>query len=110
MKKFKVVWAAGARADFELLIQYLIDRESADAEKIFEALLAQADSLETAPERGRKVPELLSLGVVDVREIFDKPWRIIYRIRDNEVRILMVFDGRRSLEGELLRNLTGTPL
>lgn len=110
MRKFKVVWAAGARADFELLIQYLIDRESAVAEKIFEALLAQADSLETAPERGRKVPELLSLGVVDVREIFDKPWRIIYRVRDNEVRILMVIDGRRSLEGELLRNLTGRPL
>ncbi|AFM11824.1 type II toxin-antitoxin system RelE/ParE family toxin [Turneriella parva] len=108
MKKFKVVWAAGARADFELLIQHLIDRESAVSEKIFEALLAQADSLETAPERGRKVPELLSLGVVDVREIFYKPWRIIYRISENEVRILMVIDGRRNLADELLRSLTTT--
>ena len=108
MKRFKVVWAAGARADFDLLIQHLIDTESAVAEKIFENLLAQADSLAFAPERGRKVPELLSLGVGNVREIFYKPWRMIYRIRDNEVRILMVIDGRRSLEGELLRNLTGT--
>ena len=108
MKRFKVVWTAGARADFDILIQHLIDTESAVAEKTFENLLAQADSLVFAPERGRKVPELLSLGVGNVREIFYKPWRIIYRISENEVRILMVMDGRRNLADELLRSLTTT--
>jgi toxin ParE1/3/4 len=105
MKSFKVVWAEEAQADFENLIQYLLARESAAAEKIFRDVLAQADSLSVAPERGRKVPELRTVGPANVREIFYKPWRLIYRIKDYEVRLLMIVDGRRNLDDVLVQNL-----
>lgn len=105
MKKYSVVWAREAVDDVKNLIDYLTKHNSNSAEKIFEAIVAKTDSLASQPERGRKVPELAGLTELKIREIFYKPWRLIYRVSENEVRVLMLVDGRRSLEDELLRTL-----
>jgi len=105
MKKYTVVWAREAVDDVKNLIDYLTKHDSSSAEKIFEIIIAKADSLQSHPERGRKVPELSGLTELNIREIFYKPWRLIYRVSENEVRVLMLVDGRRSLEDELLRAL-----
>jgi plasmid stabilization system protein ParE len=68
-------------------------------------LQERADSLTTAAERGRLVPELRSIGVHQYRELVERPWRIVYRIEPDTVIVLAVLDGRRDLESLLLDRL-----
>lgn len=105
MKRYAVIWAIEAENDFHNLIEYLIINHSTATEKIFQEILEKTDSLATFPERGRLVPEISDAIASNIREIFFKPWRIIYHILDDQVKILMLIDGRKPLEDELLRLL-----
>ena len=59
------------------------------------------------PQRGAYPPELLEVGIKEYREVFFKPYRIIYRIQDDKVYVMMIADGRRDLQTLLLRRLLG---
>lgn len=53
------------------------------------------------PRRGRIVPEL---GRPEVREIFQRAYRIVYRVSKGEVYILTVRHGKRILDaGEIAK-------
>ncbi len=67
-------------------------------EKIF-------STLSEFPERGVYPKELLKLGIREYREIFFKPYRIIYRIMDKDVYVLLIVDGRRDMQSLLQRRL-----
>lgn len=56
------------------------------------------NSLSEFPVRGAYPKELLSLGIREYREIFFKPYRIIYRILDDAVYVLLITDGRRDMQ------------
>ena len=60
-------------------------------------------SLTELPERGVYPRELISLGIRDYREIFFKPYRIIYRILNKTVYAYLIVDGRRDMQ-TLLQN------
>ncbi len=62
-------------------------------------------SLETMTARGNHPPEMQRWGIFDFREIFFKPYRIIYEIRDKAVFIHAVLDGRRNCEDLLQQRL-----
>jgi toxin ParE1/3/4 len=74
-------------------------------------LSGRALSLERFPARGRVVPELQRLGIQFLRELIFSPYRLLYRIERQTVHVLVVFDGRRSLDDLLLdralRDLSG---
>jgi toxin ParE1/3/4 len=57
------------------------------------------------PERGAHPKELLALGILEYREIFFKPYRIIYRVVDKNVYVLLIADGRRDMQTLLQRRL-----
>ncbi len=57
------------------------------------------------PERGNYLMELLDIGIREYREIFSKPYRIIYRIIKNNVYVLLIADGRRDMQTLLQRRL-----
>jgi hypothetical protein len=57
------------------------------------------------PERYRIVPELEKYGYLVYREIIVEYWRIIYKIENNYVYIMLVIDGRRNLEDLLLKKI-----
>ena len=63
--------------------------------------------LSDSPERGAYPKELLALGIREYREIFFKPYRIIYRIVEKNVYILLIVDGRRDMQALLQRRLLG---
>jgi toxin ParE1/3/4 len=69
-------------------------------EKIF-------SSLSESPERGAYPKELLLVGIREYREIFFKPYRIIYRIIDRNIYVLLIADGRRDMQNLLQRRLLG---
>ena len=63
--------------------------------------------LSDSPERGAYPKELLALGIREYREIFFKPYCIIYRIVEKNVYILLIVDGRRDMQALLQRRLLG---
>ena len=62
-------------------------------------------SLSEFPERGVYPKELLELGIRDYREIFFKPYRVIYRVTDDVVHVLLIAEGRRDMQTLLQRRL-----
>lgn len=54
-------------------------------------------SLSESPERGVYPKELLAVGIREYREIFFKPYRIIYRIIERNIYVLLIADGRRDM-------------
>jgi len=55
--------------------------------------------------RGRIVPELLKEGIAIYRELIAQPWRIIYKIENDTVYIMAIFDSRQSVEELLLQKI-----
>jgi toxin ParE1/3/4 len=43
----------------------------------------------------------------EFRQVFFKPYRVIYEVRRNEVVIHLIADSRRNLQALLLRRLVG---
>lgn len=103
---FRVFLTDDAARDLEDLYDYL---ESHDAPAKADHVLAQIEkrftSLSENPLRGTYPQELLALGLREYREIFFKPYRIIYRITAENVYVLLIADGRRDMQALLQRRL-----
>jgi toxin ParE1/3/4 len=63
------------------------------------------NSLSESQERGAYPKELLALGIRDYREIFFKPYRVIYRVMGDIVYVFLIVDGRRDMQALLQRRL-----
>jgi len=103
---YSVVLTKSAARDIEELDTYITKNDSAEnAEYLLGKIEDIILSLTKQPERGVYPKELSSLGIRDYREIFFKPYRIIYRIIDNTVFIYFIVDGRRDMQTLLNRRL-----
>ena len=107
MKQFKVIWTKNAQFDLESIIEY-IKIDSLDiAKKIFFEIKKECDDLHYFPQRKRIVPELQQIGILKYREIIYEKWRIIFKIDNTKVYVLLVLDSRRNLEDILFQRLIG---
>jgi len=104
-KTYKINWANVAENDLIEIIEYISIDSPPNALKILQQINKMVSSLYSLPERGRVVPELQDQGILTYREIVIPPWRIIYRISDNDVYVLTVLDARRNVEDILLKRL-----
>lgn len=105
MKNFEVIWTNSAKFDLESIIEY-IKIDSVDiAKKVFFAIKKECENLYFYPERKRVVPELQQIGILKYREIIYKRWRIIFKIDNSKVYILLVVDSSRNLEDILFQRL-----
>ncbi|MBA3013461.1 MAG: type II toxin-antitoxin system RelE/ParE family toxin [Proteobacteria bacterium] len=102
---FKVHWASIAEDDFKNIILYIEEDSPSNARNIFEKIKETALILTHFPESGRIVPELQDQGIFLYRELILAPWRIVYRISDNKVYVLLVIDSRQNVEDILLKRL-----
>jgi plasmid stabilization system protein ParE len=107
--RFRVVWSGAAAHDLLRLASWVAAESPADAVALLGRLRRRASTLATAPARGRVVPELAFFGIVGLREVVLRPYRIVYRIAGRTILVLGVFDGRRELEDVLLERLTAPP-
>jgi toxin ParE1/3/4 len=105
---FQVVLTEDAERDLEDLITYFAEHDSpASAEQVLSRIVAIADSLAAAPTRGSQPKELRSLGDQEYRQVFFKPYRLIYRVAGQQVAIYLIADGRRDMQSLLARRLLG---
>ena len=103
---FSVLLTDDAAHDLEDLCDYIdLHDVSGKADYVLEQLEKAFNSLSEKPHRGAYPKELLSIGVREYREIFFKPYRIIYRVTDNSVHVLLIAGGRRDMHTLLQRRL-----
>lgn len=103
---YQVLLTDDAAYDLEALYDYIEIhdvQEKADyvLDKVEEIFLSLADN----PERGTYPNELLAVGLREYREIYFKPYRIIYRISSQSVYVMVIADGRRDMQSLLERRL-----
>jgi len=104
--KHRVLLTAGAERDLEEIYDHIAANDSnAAADHVLGRLLAVADDLALLPERGTIPKELRALGIREFRQLFFKPYRVIYRIVGRDVFIVLVADGRREMQSLLERRL-----
>ncbi len=102
----RVLLTAGAVRDLEELYDYIALHDlPSKAERTLEKIEKTFANLSDSPERGAYPKELLALGIREYREIFFKPYRIIYRVQKNRVYVLLIVDGRRDMQALLQSRL-----
>ena len=103
---FTVLWLASAERDLEDIADYIAQHDSpAGATHVVESILDAAKSLTQFPESGTYPDELAGLGNHEYRQVFFKPYRLIYRIEKKTVYVHLVADGRRDMHTLLARRL-----
>lgn len=103
---FAVLLTNDAARDLDELYDYIALYDAPEkAEHVLGQIEKAFASLSKSPERGSYPKELLALGIREYREIFFKPYRIIYRVMDKNVYILLIVDGRRDMQMLLQRRL-----
>jgi toxin ParE1/3/4 len=103
---FAVLLTNDAARDLEDLYDYIAVHDAPrKADDVLEQIEKAFSKLSEFPERGTYPKELLALGIREYREIFFKPYRIIYRVMDKNVYVLLIVDGRRDKQSLLQRRL-----
>jgi len=105
MKKYKVLWSKNAIYDLEDIIKYLKIDSIKITKDIFYEIKDECQKLYFSPERKRIVPELQQLGITKYRELIYKRYRIIFKIQEDKVFVLLVVDSSRNLEDILYQRL-----
>ena len=103
---FEVELTAAAARDLEEIYDYICRHDSpANAEYVLDRIESVFQSLSEHPQRGSYPGELLDIGVREYREVFFKPYRIIYQVAGDTVYVLVIADGRRDMQTLLQRRL-----
>ena len=103
---FTVQLTDDAARDLEELCDYVERHDAPDrAEYVLERIEKVFDSLSAHPHRGNYPKELLEVGIREYREVFFKPYRVIYRVMESDVYVLLIADGRRDMQTLLQRRL-----
>ena len=103
---FAVLLTKDAARDLNELFDYIAAQDSPrKADHVLEQIEKTFSTLSEFPERGAYPKELLTPGIREYREIFFKPYRIIYRVMDNIAYVLLIVDGRRDMQSLLQRRL-----
>ncbi len=103
---FAVFLTEGAEGDLTEIFDYIARHDApGKAELVLDQIGGGFISLGEQPERGTFPRELLALGIREFREVFFKPYRILYRLTGKNVFVMMIADGRRDMQTLLQRRL-----
>lgn len=101
MRERNIEWTDFAQDDLRAIVFHIALDSIENAMTMMERLERRGSTLRAPSTRGRIVPELRQLGENSYRELIETPWRLIYDVEAQRVRIIAVVDGRRDL-GEWL--------
>ena len=105
---YEVYLTSDALRDLEEIDDYIAAADSPQrAEYVLGKIEETSLSLSNMPERGSYPRELLKLGIKEYREVFFKPYRIVYRVQAERVYVYLIADGRRDMQTLLSRRLLG---
>ncbi len=105
MKNYQVIWTKSAEFDLEDIIEYMKIDSINIAKNIFFEIKEECQKLYYFPERKRVVPELQQIGILKYRELIYKRWRIVFKIQETNVYVLLVADSSRNMQDLLFQRL-----
>ena len=88
----RVVWTETAVKHLSAIYEYIAQSSPLYAEIMVRRLSDRAGQLRAFPQSGRAVPET---NHPDVRELLERPYRIIYHASPDVVEVLAVVHARR---------------
>jgi len=104
-KIYKVRWTSNAKEDLLNIVAYIKEDSPTIAKDVYQKIRSKANSSNFSPLRGRVVPELQKEGITMYRELISSPWRIMYKVDNDTVYIMAIFDSRQNVEDLLLQKL-----
>ena len=93
-----VVWTDSAKRRLRLIHEYIAQHAPAAADNVVRQILRRSRQIAEFPHSGRQVPEL---DHPNIREVLERPYRIIYLVRSDQIDVLTVMHARQLLPGDL---------
>ena len=101
----EIEWTSDGAGSLNEILEYYNDRVGENvASNIYKKILKEIELLKIEEIRTKQTPELKDIGIHDVYELSINPWKVYYKLSDDnkKVFILFVLDGRRNLEEILI--------
>lgn len=103
---YEVLLTDDAETDLQELYEYITRSDSIQAANhVLDRLEEVAGTLAADPLRGSAPKELRAVGPGEYRQVFFKPYRVVYRVLDERVMIYLIVDGRQNMQSLLSRRL-----
>lgn len=83
----KVYWTLNAIKHLTNIYEYIALNSPTYARRMVDRITQRSEQISTQPFSGRKVPEY---ETEDIRELIEKPYRIIYRLKQDQIDVLAV--------------------
>ena len=87
-------WSEHAVAQLAAVAEYVSLSSPVYAEHLVDRIANRLDQAREFPESGRVVPEFAR---VEIRELIESPYRLVYRVRPDAIEVLSVLHGRQQL-------------
>ncbi len=89
-----VHWTEAALSDLRAVEAYIARHSPQYAQSLIERIFARSAELANFPQLGPMVPEY---DEVTLRELFEDPYRIVYRVLETQVDIVAIVHASRRL-------------
>lgn len=90
----KVVWTDTAKRNLRTIHDFIAQNSPAYAKRMVDRLTSRSKQIGAFPLSGRIVPEF---DVGQIREVLERPYRIIYHIRPDHVDVIAVLHMSRRI-------------
>lgn len=97
----KVLWTHTAIGHLTSIYEYIRQDSPRYATRMVDRITARTRQIGLFPQSGQAVPEYQTS---DIREVIEGPYRLIYQVAADEIRILAVIHGARLLPPEMPGN------
>jgi len=87
-------WTESAVAHLQAIHDHIALNSAYYALRMVDEITRRSEQIGAFPRSGRVVPEYASH---EIREVFEKPYRIIYRVHQDQVDVLAVIHAAREL-------------
>ena len=94
----RVHWTNTAIEHLLAIYEYLSPHSPVYAQQIIDKLIRRSEQSAVFPLSGRMVPEY---ETQDIREVIEKPYRLIYRVKSEQVDVLAVVHTAQILPNKL---------
>ncbi|MFH0998023.1 MAG: type II toxin-antitoxin system RelE/ParE family toxin [Pseudomonadota bacterium] len=93
----RVHWTENAIGQLVNIYEYIAINSPTYGKRMVDRITLRSEQIAEQSLSGRKVPEY---DAEDIRELIEKPYRIVYRIKQNQIDVVAVIHGARILPDE----------
>jgi len=91
----RIVWTRQAREDLRQIHAFIARDAPATASSFVRSLRSAVERLSVFPRSGQVVPEL---NCEEIREILKGSYRVVYRVAESRIEILLIYHSARLLK------------